>query len=355
MLFTYSYVNHTITRFQTYLDHLVKEVWCKASGEFSLDLLHPELKIIVEDISNDESVTTDPLYGPIRRIYELFRTQLTAAQRAQVAIWCDNNNDIKALCANDPRKTPGTYADICALNTELETALKVFCKSLFTQVIKLKAVTSRIGSIEEHYIEFAKKNEEEKCPYCGCMDIRGAHYTTRDAYDHFLPKGTYPFNSVNFRNLAPMCPQCNSSYKLAKDPTKHLDPINKADGARRKAFYSYAAENPGISVKVTLKTKDVSDLQPNDIDLTFAAPGHDEEVEAWKDVFGIEERYKAKLCAQNDGKAWLQRIVEDCENVGLSRDVLLAYELRAAERFPYNDAGFLKKPFLAACNDAKLI
>jgi hypothetical protein len=39
MLFNYRYVNHSIERFQEYLDHLVKEVWCKATGEFSLDLL----------------------------------------------------------------------------------------------------------------------------------------------------------------------------------------------------------------------------------------------------------------------------------------------------------------------------
>jgi hypothetical protein len=355
MLFTYRYVNHSITRLQEYVDHLVKEVWCKASGDFSLDLLHPDMKVIVEDIFNDASITTDPLYGPIQEIYELFRTQLTTDQRRQVGIWCDNNNDIEALCSNALGKTPGTYADIRALNVELETALKSFFKSLFTQVIKLNAVTSRIGSIEDHYVEFAKANAEEKCPYCGYSDIRGANYTTRDAYDHFLPKGTYPFNSVNFRNLSPMCPQCNSSYKLQKDPMMHIDPINKSDGTRRKAFYSYAAESPGIHVKVILKTKDVADLKSSDIDLTFTAPGYEEEVGAWKDVYGIEERYKAKLCAQNDGTVWLQRIIEDCENIDVSRDKLLAYELKNAERFPYNDAGFLKKPFLIACKEANII
>jgi len=192
-------------------------------------------------------------------------------------------------------------------------------------------------------------------PTRGYGDIKGMHNTCREAYDHFLPKGIYPFNSVNLRNLAPMCPQCNSSYKLAKDPVKHIDPIKKADGGRRKAFYSYAAENPEISVTVMLKTRDMADLSAKDIELTFTSPGHEEEVEAWKDVFGIEERYKAKLCAQNDGKAWLQRITEDCENIDVSRDELLAYELRAAERLPYNDAGFLKKPFLIACKNANII
>jgi hypothetical protein len=355
MLFTYHYVNHNIEQFQEYLQHLVKEVWCKADGDFTPELLHPKLKDIVEDISNDESITTDPLDGPIRTIYELFRRQLTAAQREQVAIWYDNNNDIEALCANDPRKTPGTYADIRLLNADLETALKDFCKSLFTHVIKLKAVTSRIGSIEEHYIEFAKVNEKEKCPYCGYSDIRGANYTTRDAYDHFLPKGTYPFNSVNFRNLAPMCPQCNSSYKLAKEPTKHIDPLNKANRARRKAFYSYAEAHPGITIKVTLKTKDVANLQKDDIDLTFEAPGHEEEIEAWNDVFGIDERYKAKLCAENDGTAWLQSIVEEGDNIDVSRDTLLEYELRKAQKRPYSESGFLKSAFLTACRDARVI
>jgi hypothetical protein len=81
-------------------------------------------------------------------------------------------------------------------------------------------------------------------------------------------------------------------------------------------------------------TQDLADLQPNDIDLTFTAPAHEEEVEAWKDVFGIEERYKAKLCAQNDGKAWLQRIVEEeCENIDLSKDDLLAYDSEQPNAF----------------------
>jgi len=87
------------------------------------------------------------------------------------------------------------------------------------------------------------------------------------------------------------------------------------------------------------------------------APGCDEEVEIWRDVFGIEERYKAKCCAENDGKAWLQHIVKECANpaAGLTLDALLALNFRAADRPPYDSANFLKKPFLAACKEANLI
>jgi hypothetical protein len=356
MLFNYRYVNHSIEKFQVYLDHLVKEVWCKAGGPFALNLLHPELQVIVEAISNDESITKDHLDGPIRRIHQIFRTQLSAEQRQQVSTWYDHNNDIEALCACRADRQPATYANIRAISTELETVLKDFCKSLFSDVIHLKAVASRIGDIDSHYEAFVMENSEGKCPYCGYGDIKGLHHTRREAYDHFLPKGTYPFNSVNFRNLAPMCNECNSAYKLAKDLTTNIDPISrKAAGSRRKAFYSYATVASGITITMTLKTTGGTNLVPKDIDLKIGAPGRAEEVEAWKDVFGIDERYKAKLCAQNDGKAWLEHIVEEAENGEVTRDQLLALVFRAAERSPYDGANFLKKPFLTACQSAKII
>jgi hypothetical protein len=360
MLFTYRYVNHNIERFQEYLDHLVKEVWCKASGDFSLDLLHEDLRNIVLDIYNTEDDATrgnmgDWLFGPIRSIFDLFKN-LSPEHKQRISDWYDNNNDIEALCACDPLKTPATYGDIHEINPELKKVLKSFCESLFTDVIHLRAVSSKIGAIDGHYAAFVARNTKGKCPYCGYNDIKGPNHSTREAYDHFLPKGTYPFNSVNFRNLAPMCHECNSSYKLAKDPTRHLDPISRKTGqTRRKAFYSYATLAPHITITVTLNTRDVENLRKDDIDLQFVAPGRTEEVEAWKEVFGIEERYKAKLCAENDGKESLQQIVEEAASVGRTSDDLLAQTLRAADLCPYSDANFLKKPFLTACKAANII
>jgi hypothetical protein len=100
---------------------------------------------------------------------------------------------------------------------------------------------------------------------------------------------------------------------------------------------------------------DATNLHPDDIDLHITAPGRDEEVEGWKEVFGIEERYKAKLCEKNDDKAWLQNITEEADNVNLTSDQLLAMVLRAADRSPYYSANFLKKPFLTACKNAQII
>lgn len=353
MLFSYQYVPHSIESFQIWLDQLVKEVWCKATGNFSLDLLHQDLRAVVEEIydtqeSKTRGKTADWLFGPITKIYGVFQSQLTPAQRQQVSAWYDNNNDIEALCACDPGKLPATYADLQTINSDLANEMKSFCTSLWSNVLGLSPVQNRIGKIDAHYDALENGGAQAgkgKCPYCGYNDIKGSNYTRREAYDHFLPKSTYPFNSVNFRNLAPMCHECNSSYKLQKDP------IRRADGSQRKAFYSYATASPAISISMILNTQDVTTLKPAEIDLQLTAPGHDEEVEAWREVFGIDERYKAKCCAENDGKAWLQHIIEECANPmnGLTSDGLLDINFRAAVRSPYDGANFLKSPFLQAC------
>ena len=70
-------------------------------------------------------------------------------------------------------------------------------------------------------------------------------------------------------------------------------------------------------------------------------------------MYGIEERYKAKLCGTNDGKAWLVQVNEWTE-LGLNlQDFMLTLESSAQKR-PYTDCNFLKKPFLEACQEIGL-
>jgi hypothetical protein len=356
MLFNYRYVQHDIDKFQSWLDHLVKTVWCRSGGAYSLNLLHSDLKAVVDDIANDDRIKKDHLDGPIKTIDAIFQNQLTSVQRAQVGQWYDNNNDIEALCGNDPRKAPGTYDEIKKINAELEKALKKFCTSLFEEVIHLKAVTRRTAEIDVHYRAFVTVNDEGKCPFCGYNDIKGKDHTKREAYDHVLPKGTYPFNSVNFKNLAPMCHECNSSYKLQKNPLWHIDPLHKAsDGVRRKAFFCYASMSTRISFSIALVSSDIDKLSPSDIRLTVAAPGRDEELESWMDVFGIEERYKAKICMKNDGKYWLVQALDECLNGGKTPQEIMEKIEQNAESTPWAEVNFLKRPFLHACRDAGLL
>jgi len=317
MLFTYKYVTHSIEKLQEYIDHLFLQVWCEADGEYDIEKLHPELKEIVLEIYRNDKITKDHLYSPIKEIYELF-LKIKIGRRNALKKWYINNNSIEELCSAADKCKPLHYKRLEQLEKELSTKFQKFFKSLFTDVINLKAVWSRIGNIDDHYKVFMTENDEGICPFCGVESIAGVYLTIREAYDHYLPKYIYPFNSINFKNLAPICHKCNSSYKNVKDPLyspNQLDPLYNLSNRRRKAFFPYSQEQPDIDIQMEINNRDINAIVPNEIELKISSANHAKETETWKEIFGIEERYKAKCCGKNDGKAWYQMITEECANI----------------------------------------
>jgi hypothetical protein len=254
-----------------------------------------------------------------------------------------DNNAIEDLCKGTAGYTPFLYSDLDKLNATLKIELEKFFKSLFDSVINLKAVQQRIGTINEHYKEFVKKNSKGKCPVCGLLPIDGQYVHTRDAYDHYLPKSKYPFSSINFKNLAPICDKCNKGNKGANDP------LHDKNGNRRKSFYAYNTISYKLEIKIQINTLDILKLTPQDISITFGPANLSDEIRTWNELFGIEERYKAKCCSE-DAKYWLTQITDECQNYGLAPNVIFQGKLREAEKSPYSETNFLRKPFLEACD-----
>ncbi|WP_334186766.1 hypothetical protein [Noviherbaspirillum sp.] len=354
MLFTYVYISHPLERIQGWLAHLVKEVWCKPRPHFYLRLLDPEFEQVVrETVKNAKS--KDYLWKPIRRIHNLCRDQLSAAQRVELAKWIDNNNNIEALCVGSPGVSPVTYTDIAQINSQLANELHEFCTNLWTAVRKLQPVTDRLGTLGEHFDEFKKANRTGICPFCGISRMEGVFSETQEDYDHYLPKGKYAFNAVALKNLAPICDKCNKKYKLQQDP------LYKEDGGRRKAFYGYATAGQSINFNITLKPAngkpiDSMNLCPENIELEITAPGKDEELAGWIEVFKIEKRYK-DLCCGTDagGRYWLEQVLGEMKLIGATPADALAAVERAASTQRWADANFLKLPFLEGCRTAGLI
>ena len=194
-------------------------------------------------------------------------------------------------------------------------------------------------------------NDEHKCPFCGINDIKGQYHSKREAYDHFLPKDIYPFNSINFNNLAPMCHTCNSSYKLKNDPLHKKDGITK-----RKAFYPFdKVTNPNIQIRINLLSKNIATLVPEDIQLELTNAGYEEEIDSWREVFKIDERYKAKCLEKEYGKYWYEQAAEEYNNAVLelggsfTKHQWLQYQINAAKRQLYANGNFIKAEFLEAC------
>lgn len=350
MLFAYTYVPHAIEKMQEFIDFIFFDVWCKApgSGDFRLELFdaNAELKELMKVFYYGDTQGGDFFYGHVERIYGLF-APLTPAQIDQLKQWYQANNDIERVCGNDTAVQIARYADVAAIHPDLSKQLASFFKGLYSQqLLDLKVLRERIGEIDEHYRAFMRVNSAGKCPFCGLGDIKGVHHTRREAYDHYLPKALYPFNSINFRNLAPACHECNSSYKLSKDP------VFSAAG-RRKAFYPYANVTHEIELAVDLATPDVDRLTAEDVELIFGPAVVNEEIETWREIYGIDERYKAKLCS-SDAKDWLEQVRVMRDSGAMDPAAWLATVRQQADKAPIANCNFLKRAFLESCNKAGL-
>lgn len=357
MLFPYQYVPHQMERMQEFIDFIFYDVWCKAPGNdpFRLDLFdgNADLKEVMTAFFYDHTTGGDFFYGHVEGIYGEFAA-LTPPQIIQFKQWYQANNDIEKVCANDPALHIARYADIQPIHQKLSELLAAFFKGLYSkQLLDLAALRQKISDIDDHYKAFMGANQTGKCPFCGIVDMQGVYHSTREAYDHYLPKGLYPFNSINFRNLVPACHHCNSSYKTSKDPA--VTPKDPARAVhRRKVFYPYAIPGHNIEVTIDLSKLDVDHFVPDDIQLVFGPAELNEEIETWKDVYGIEERYKSKCCSETDGKYWLAQILDEWQEDDRSPADFLNTLSRQAKRSPFADSNFLKKAFLDGCNRAGL-
>ena len=366
MLFPYKYIKHEVEKFQKYSDFLFLEVWCKAKKPFSSNLLirMPELKLIYERLHNEDSDGAIFFNSHIESIYDDFR-HLQKQDRDILKKWYKLNNDIDALC-QDKYLQPISYEKLIREYPTVGKKIKTFYTSLYGtgSPFNLLAFGDLGEIVSKHYFEFMKINDEEICPFCGLISMKGIHHSKREAYDHFMPKAKYPFTSINFKNLAPMCHDCNSSYKLSKEPLMHIDPIKKkVSNIRRRAFYPYSLKKWSFKTKIQLNNKDIVNLSSPDIIIKFTSINsysHLDQIESWNETFGIDERYKARILGKRGAKKWFQEFAE-LENLKkLEPDneatIQRFYEMKIKEidADPLDNGNFIKKAFLEECKNKGL-
>lgn len=367
MLFPYKYIKHEVEKFQRYSDFLFFEVWYKAKKPFSSNILSrmPELKLIYERLHNEDSEGAAFFNSHIEGIYEDFRS-LSKKDREILKNWYKLNNDINALC-QDRSLQPISYDKLIREYPTVGKKIKSFYTSLYGNgsPFNLVAFGDLREIVSKHYFEFMKINDEEICPFCGLSSIKGTNHSTREAYDHFMPKAKYPFTSINFKNLAPMCHDCNSSYKLSKEPLMHIDPIKKKVlNIRRRAFYPYSLKKWSFKTQVQLNNKDIVNLSSDDININFTSINsysHLDQLESWNETFGIDERYKAKILGKRGANKWYQEFAElenlkklEPENEATFQRL---YEMKMNEinADPLDNGNFIKKAFLEECKNIGLL
>lgn len=357
MLFKYIYVSHQIEKLQSFLDFIFYAVWCQAPSidryDIGLFSSNPELFEVMSGLHYDDSKGSEFFAGHVQRIFGLF-AKLTAIEIERLRLWYNANNDVERVCANDPVVSVVRYKELPISHKDLNEEINSFFTNIYKQCLcnPPKILKEKIGDIDDFYDAFTTKNDEAICPFCGYTDLLGPGYSKRDAFDHFLPKVHFPFNSVNLRNLIPACHHCNSSYKAMQDPSS-ITPDRTKNVVRRKSFYPFA-EYRRLSIQVSLSHGYMPALTQEHIEIDFGPKEHSEQIDTWRDVYGVDERYKELICSKNRGRAWVTQALDEWRLRGGQIDEYLEVMTKRINDAPWVDANFLKVPFLNACEQQGL-
>jgi hypothetical protein len=343
LLYTYRHITHDFGKMHGFIEHLVLEVWCKPDGNYSIKKLHNDFIPIVQGIKNKNL-----LENPIRDIYVIFKNiqKTNKAGFKKLKNGFIANNEIENLCKG--KGSPILYSQIEAIHKPLKNKLQKFFKDLYKEVPKNAAFKNVCGNMKTYYNDFLDLNESEKCPFCGISDIMTSRLKKRDAFDHYLPKDIYPFNTINPDNLAPICKTCNSSYKLAKNP------IRSKTGKKRKAFFPFSKTSVKLNISAKFDCADITKLKPNEVTLKISNKTYQEQIETWKDLFGIPERYIDKFCSK-DAKWWRIQMLDELQHSSKTKEMHFDDKLKLYESNYLEENNFLKIPYFNACRQMGIL
>lgn len=337
MIYNYTYIKHNICKAQSFVNYIVLEILCKASkpnmpAVFDENAVIDKYKGVVRDIN------TAYIKNPINSAYQICRDPDNHNLVKLLKKALHSNIDIKSLCEN--KFSPVLYSEIKAINKTLANDLYVFNKNLYTEVFKLKPFTDLFGNLKDHYKDFSIANgfKNKRCPFCGSTRMENEYNSKKEAYDHFFPKEQYPFTSIHFLNLAPMCYKCNSLYKGRKNP---ID-IHKT-GSFKRVFFVYNNDYERIDFRVDVNTVRIDNLTPLDISITNTLNNFDDEVSSWEELFNIPDRHRGIYVG--DGFTWFEETRIATDNFGLTYN---DYKVRLGDNY-FTNENFMKLAFLEAC------
>lgn len=347
MLFPYKYINHDITRLQDWIDFLFLKVWCNAKEEYSLELLNGcrELKQVAEEEAWKEDPTKkakDYITGPISVIYDLFKDELNDTQRKQIKKWYKRSRKLEHVCDNKKLFNPIRRKDFEKYSKKLADALYSFYVDLYEHALKLATIRDKNGTLENHYKAFVKINRNGICPFCGLSTLRGYEMNGHEAYDHYLPKETYPTYSINFKNLVPTCHDCNSIHKFRNSPL-----VSNCNNSKQKAIYPYSENTPEINLEIKVSIEDYKEYEHKHINISVSSTTDIQKVRTWYNLYNIEKRYKDELTNNGSGKYWLVEFLEELPVE--SRETEFQRLSGKLINSKHKNKNFLKVPFLQAC------
>jgi hypothetical protein len=271
-------------------------------------------------------------------IYESIRGW-NLADRTKLFNLIRESNDIENICM-------GHYKPKILDNTTkgVYGVLRGLFIDLYDQVLNGAPFNEHYSTtLRSHFDDFSILNSSiTLCPLCGIGELKKHTDATRDQYDHYFPKAIYPLSAVNFKNLVPVCKECNSF-----DVKGETDTINVS--TNNKLFFLYDSQHKGITVTFEIT---VDDIYPENIqwDINFSNPDNKkDEIESWKTIYHIDSRYKGFVSARIE--KWYRHyweFINDSDLAHLSVDDRKLTCFKSYEKDESLQLDFVRKPALTA-------
>jgi len=313
--------NHSIFIYQQHVEHLVCNVWCKAEdGVNCQNLLTEEFEKIY--------LKRDWVKAGVDDIYNLCKPLLPNEREAiKEAFFI--NNDIDSFCEGKEKPR-----ELDALPAVVESKMKPLLVKFYSDLISAREKLSYYNNLIKHNGNF------KFCICCGLTPVESAESHYREDNDHYLPKAEYPFASVNFNNLPPLCSKCNKKCKSTKNPFEN----------GRKSFYAFTPLDNEFEITISITATDATSylaLKEKEVSLTFNNDA--DKVETWHWLFQINTRYNEEVrqFSKTELRTLANRFKRNEERKkGETYEQILNDAIDDYEIDKYDDRKFLKKSFL---------
>jgi hypothetical protein len=301
MLYFYKQVTHPINNMHAYMHHFFIQLFAEVSPAYNhADFIHPDFQSII-----DNHAVLDQKLNAVFTAYIGLANPLDKL-KVQKAYYI--NNEIEKICNNIFR--PIKFSELPA---PIQDPLKELygSKGTLYQMLTAKdnygAVKNRCGSLKGHFEKFREQNSISVCPFCGMENLLTDYDDAKNEYDHYLSKGDYPFCSINFNNLTPVCDYCNKAGNKGQKDIPFQPDTNPQIQDELYFPYSCTYPNHAINLKITSTTTDLNDIDNWSLSIDSAPPSNVRKKDRWLEVYNIETRYKAKIAG--DSYQWKDRIV----------------------------------------------
>lgn len=328
MLYSYEYLeNHAIEKVHNYIEKFFSDILLNNFIEFDDIPLDNELYELIQLSSG--------LKDRLNRVFCEFK-KIDQSQKNKLQLALTQNVRIRELCCGD--NNPVQYNE---LQNDFQKELKELFRYLYEDLLDNQSFKNKYYGLKKHFEEFCTKNKRYTCcPFCGLYRLNAYADITRDDYDHYLPKSKYPFNSINFKNLMPLCRECNRTYKNSNDPI--FDKENK----RRKAFYPFDNLTKGVSIFVAINGYGHDPIKDANWQIGLSCiPGMYEEINTWDDLYKISIRYRAFIIQKMD--EWIGYIIRRYKKEAVNRNInfetFMKEYIEELNEEPFMDQFFLRK------------